>query len=175
MGRASRRAHQAGIRRRRGRPVRVGDRPQLARSDVVRRLARVQRRWRARSCRVPARPSRAITSISGSSSSSRAKRCSLLRGRKPQGSGAPCGSRTNSPFTARTSADWDPERSTANSFSVIATGTSSPAWPVARTASMAIATSGVQAVDRIVRGVEGCPANCRAGRRRVGIECVRLP
>ena len=67
---------------------------------------------------VPARPSRATTEIPGSSSSSSAKRCSLLRGRRPHGSGAVCGSSTSSLPTRRVSADCEPARSTANSFSL---------------------------------------------------------
>ena len=70
---------------------------------------------------VPARPSSAITAMSGSRSSSRAKRCSLLRGRSPHASGVCWDSSTNSSSTARTSADCEPERRTANSFSLNST------------------------------------------------------
>jgi hypothetical protein len=89
---------------------------------------------------VPARPSSAITEMSGSSSSSSANRCSLLRGRSPQASGVCCDSSTNSSSTARTSADCEPERSTANSFSVRSAS--------ATTASMAIAPAAYrQSID----------------------------
>ena len=55
--------------------------------------------------------------MSGSSSSSRAKRCSLERARSPHASGALCESRTRSAPTRRVSADCDPARRTTNSFS----------------------------------------------------------
>ena len=50
---------------------------------------------------MPARPSRATTSIAGSSSSSRAKRCSFERARRPHASGAVCDSSSNSSPTRR--------------------------------------------------------------------------
>ena len=67
---------------------------------------------------VPARPSRATTLTSGSSSSSSANRCSFDRARRPHASGAEWPSTTSSSSTRRASADCEPERSTANPFSV---------------------------------------------------------
>ncbi|CAB4768464.1 unannotated protein [freshwater metagenome] len=66
---------------------------------------------------MPARPSRAMTVISGSSNSSRAKRCSLLRARKPQASGGACESSFSSLSLQRVSADCEPERKTAKLLS----------------------------------------------------------
>ena len=71
---------------------------------------------------VPARPSRATTLTSGSSSSSSAKRCSLERARRPHASGAAWPSSTSSPSLQRASADCEPQRRTTNSFSCRARG-----------------------------------------------------
>ena len=101
---------------------------------------------------MPARPSSAITETSGSSRSSSANRCSLLRGRSPHGSGLWCPSRTNSSPTVRTSADCEPERRTANSFSL----------GCCRRVDDRIerdGAGGVQAVDLLECGVDGGPAD----------------
>ena len=66
---------------------------------------------------VPARPSSAITLISGSINKSSAKRCSLLRERSPHASGAVCASNFNSLSLQRASADCEPLRNTAKLLS----------------------------------------------------------
>ena len=66
---------------------------------------------------MPARPSRAITETSGSSSKSSAKRCSLLRERSPHASGAVCANSFNSLSLHRASADCEPLRNTAKLLS----------------------------------------------------------